>query len=1103
MPPGTQLPIHTQSLANIAGNFWNGNATGYTLTYSSLTPGISYEVYVFGMDTVSGSASYTITGQGNPATFTQTYGANQLWVNGAIGNSSQQLTSYAIIVVASPSGTITIESQDITGDLGLAGLAIRAAPGEIRGAKWNDVDGDGVRDAGEPGLANWEIYVDSNTNGLWDSGEPKTTTDASGNYSINGVYAGTHSIAEIQQSGWQQVFPGSAPGPGPGPTLISAGKDRLFAVPNDGSNQIVELNPNTGAEINRFGAPESFDNGPAVHPVGLAYDGQTLYFLNGFGSDTLYELNPNDGSVIESTGLDPGDYDGLAALNGFVYVSAFALNRILRFDPVNNFVDTTLNVPANIDGGLAAIRGPDRLVATVAFGASVALLDPATGAVSSSFTPTGPGVNNYGGVAVIGGQLYLGRLTNPSIDIYSRTGQFRGTRTLPYSTSGLAGDDSSGTSANPGSSVWTVVFGADGMAANINFGNQAGPAGETTVAIAGGNLVITDIAGGNTNDTLTISRSGANVRVHDPNNQLIAGAGGTQVNPNTVDVALASFGGSIQVNTLGGSDVLTVDFSGGSPLPSSGMVYSGGTGASDTLVLTGGTTTSVTHMFTNANDGSVTLSGALAGTISYTGLEPITDNLNAADRIFTFNGGIETITVSDHATAGMTSIDSTLGEIVHFTNPTATLTINAGTANDTVTITSVDAAFRAALTIDGGANTDIINLNAALLLGSTTSSGNLSVIGETINLFANISTDGDTTNNDAGSVSLTGAMVLRADITIDSNAATADGNVTFGGLLTADNSVANDRKLIVDAGTATVHFQANVGTGTDVNLADLDVTGGLIRLGGSMIVEDQGGNTVTFNGPVELAASPLIIDAATPTTGNSIVFNGTINADNAATQNRNLLVFTNTGTLQVLGAIGNLQPLSGLVLSAANGLIRLGANVTVTDGTAVDFVDFFGPLQLDANVTINSNGATVDHTVLFRQTVNADNAATQDRTLTIDAGGGTVAFFGNVGNTQPLADLDVTAGIFGPAANMSFAVHDGPAATVTINGNFLVGQTINSVLVNLNGVNDHGLTITGSMNVENAATQNAAVTIDAGTATVQLGPSGLRSRWPIWTSRPA
>src|SRR6185503_2193034 len=36
--------------------------------------------------------------------------------------------------------------------------------GEISGTKWSDLDADGVRDAGEPGIPNWTIYIDRNQN---------------------------------------------------------------------------------------------------------------------------------------------------------------------------------------------------------------------------------------------------------------------------------------------------------------------------------------------------------------------------------------------------------------------------------------------------------------------------------------------------------------------------------------------------------------------------------------------------------------------------------------------------------------------------------------------------------------------------------------------------------------------------------------------------------------------------------------------------------------------------------------------------------------------------------------------------------------------------
>jgi hypothetical protein len=79
----------------------------------------------------------------------------------------------------------------------------------IQGTKWNDLNGNGVKDAGEPGLAGWTIYIDQNNNGKLDSGEKSTTTDANGNYSFTNLEPGTYTLAEVQRPGWQQTSPGS------------------------------------------------------------------------------------------------------------------------------------------------------------------------------------------------------------------------------------------------------------------------------------------------------------------------------------------------------------------------------------------------------------------------------------------------------------------------------------------------------------------------------------------------------------------------------------------------------------------------------------------------------------------------------------------------------------------------------------------------------------------------------------------------------------------------------------------------------------------------------------------------------------------------------
>jgi len=82
-----------------------------------------------------------------------------------------------------------------------------AGPGEIRGSKWEDLNGNGQWEQDESGLEGWTIYVDANGNGCFDEGEAWDITDSSGDYAIPDLAAGTYTVAEVPQAGWEQTYP--------------------------------------------------------------------------------------------------------------------------------------------------------------------------------------------------------------------------------------------------------------------------------------------------------------------------------------------------------------------------------------------------------------------------------------------------------------------------------------------------------------------------------------------------------------------------------------------------------------------------------------------------------------------------------------------------------------------------------------------------------------------------------------------------------------------------------------------------------------------------------------------------------------------------------
>ena len=75
----------------------------------------------------------------------------------------------------------------------------------ISGLKFDDLNGNGVRDPGDPGLAGVTLFLDSNNNNVLDPGEASTTSDAAGNYRFANLGPGTYAIREVQSPSARQT----------------------------------------------------------------------------------------------------------------------------------------------------------------------------------------------------------------------------------------------------------------------------------------------------------------------------------------------------------------------------------------------------------------------------------------------------------------------------------------------------------------------------------------------------------------------------------------------------------------------------------------------------------------------------------------------------------------------------------------------------------------------------------------------------------------------------------------------------------------------------------------------------------------------------------
>ncbi|TAK50794.1 MAG: hypothetical protein EPO24_16400 [Bacteroidetes bacterium] len=72
--------------------------------------------------------------------------------------------------------------------------------GSIGGMKWNDANGNGVKELGENTLSNWKIR-------LAGAKTDSQLTDVNGNYSFTELFEGSYTVSEELQSTWTQTAP--------------------------------------------------------------------------------------------------------------------------------------------------------------------------------------------------------------------------------------------------------------------------------------------------------------------------------------------------------------------------------------------------------------------------------------------------------------------------------------------------------------------------------------------------------------------------------------------------------------------------------------------------------------------------------------------------------------------------------------------------------------------------------------------------------------------------------------------------------------------------------------------------------------------------------
>ena len=278
----------------------------------------------------SGLANVTVTLFDNTnnaiATTTSDADGSYRFTNIAIGDYTLKVTAPATYLFSPQNqGTNDTLDSDFNPNNGLTATFTLTRDGNItldaglyqtatiNGQVWNDIKGNGIKDAQESGLKDWTVYLDANNNGEYNSGEITTVTDTQGNYRFSDLIPGTYTVAQVLQDNWRQTYP----------VITTTGANIPLSIPTleliSPSDNQVQLNFSTTEYIVE-------ETGNAITEVIVTRTGDT-------SSSVSVTLTLSDGTA-EGCGCVPS-----STRTDFNYRSiliTFAENEVSKVIPVEN-----------------------------------------------------------------------------------------------------------------------------------------------------------------------------------------------------------------------------------------------------------------------------------------------------------------------------------------------------------------------------------------------------------------------------------------------------------------------------------------------------------------------------------------------------------------------------------------------------------------------------------------------------------------------------------------------------------------------------------------------------------------------------------------------
>jgi hypothetical protein len=221
-------------------------------------------------------------------------------------------------------GVSYLDSQNFCAD-------VSAGVTTIAGVAFNDLDGNGVMDPGEPGLAGWTINLSG-------AATASTTTDASGNYLFTFLTPGTYTISEVLQTGWIQTAP---PPPRTYTVTLTGG---VFSSGNDfGNARLGSISGEAFFDVNGNGANDPGEMGLAGWTINLTGPASASMPTDANGNYVFYNLPPGVYTLTET--FRPGWAETLPASGSYTIVLYSGEN------------ETDVDFGNRVTGGQGTIRG--------------------------------------------------------------------------------------------------------------------------------------------------------------------------------------------------------------------------------------------------------------------------------------------------------------------------------------------------------------------------------------------------------------------------------------------------------------------------------------------------------------------------------------------------------------------------------------------------------------------------------------------------------------------------------------------------------------------------------------------------------------------------